>query len=79
MVKENSTWGAPRIHGELLKLGFDASERTVSCYIQHLSPPEQPRKLWAPFLRNHREALTAHGFLHRADPHVPSLVLFLHH
>jgi hypothetical protein len=30
MVAENPTWGAPRIHGELLKLGFDISERTVS-------------------------------------------------
>src|SRR5450432_3137028 len=29
MVAENPTWGAPRIHGELLKLGFDLSERTV--------------------------------------------------
>jgi hypothetical protein len=34
MVKENSTWGAPRIHGELLKLGFEVSERTVSRYIR---------------------------------------------
>ena len=30
MVAENSTWGAPRIHGELLMLGFDISERTIS-------------------------------------------------
>jgi hypothetical protein len=29
MVAENSTWGAPRIHGELLMLGFDVSERTI--------------------------------------------------
>ena len=29
MVEENATWGAPRIHGELLKLGYDVSERTV--------------------------------------------------
>jgi len=30
MIAENPTWGAPRIHGELLRLGFDISERTVS-------------------------------------------------
>jgi putative transposase len=30
MVAENPTWGAPRIHGELLMLGFDLSERTIS-------------------------------------------------
>ena len=62
MVKENSTWGSPRIHGELLKLGFDVSERTVSRYIRRLSPPEQARKLWATFLRNHREVITAMDF-----------------
>ena len=62
MVNENSTWGAPRIHGELLKLGFDVSERTVSRYIRRLSPPEQARKLWATFLRNHREVITAMDF-----------------
>src|SRR5262245_53853114 len=59
MVTENSTWGAPQIHGELLKLGFEVSERTVSRYIRRLSPPEQARKLWATFLRNHREVITA--------------------
>jgi len=34
MVAENSTWGAPRIHGELRKLGFDVSERSVSRWIR---------------------------------------------
>ena len=33
MVAENPTWGAPRIHGELLKLGFDLSEPTVSRWV----------------------------------------------
>ena len=33
MVAENPTWGAPRIHGELLMLGFDVSERTISCWM----------------------------------------------
>ena len=62
MVKENPTWGAPRIHGELLKLGFEISERTVSRYIRRLSPSDQSRKLWTTFLRNHREAITAMDF-----------------
>jgi putative transposase len=62
MVKENPSWGAPRIHGELLKLGFEVSERTVSRYIRRLSPPEQARKLWGTFLRNHREVITAMDF-----------------
>lgn len=62
MVEENPTWGAPRIHGELLKLGFDISERTVSRYIRHISPSNQSRKLWASFLSNHREAIIAMDF-----------------
>ena len=62
MVKENPSWGAPRIHGELLKLGFEIPERTISRYIKRLSPPDQTRKLWATFLRNHRELITAMDF-----------------
>jgi len=41
MVLENATWGAPRIHGELLKLGLDVSERTVSRYLLLLYPRDQ--------------------------------------
>lgn len=62
MAKENPTWGAPRIHGELLKLGFQVSERTVSRYLHRLSPSNQKRKLWATFLHNHREIITAMDF-----------------
>jgi len=62
MVRENPTWGAPRIHGELLKLGLEISERTVSRYIKRLSPSDQTRNLWATFLRNHREVITAMDF-----------------
>jgi putative transposase len=62
MVKENPTWGAPRIRGELLKLGFQISERTVSRYVRRLSPSDQKRKLWATFLRNHRDLITAMDF-----------------
>jgi len=62
LAKENPGWGAPRIQGELLKLGFDVSERTVSRYLRRLSPPDQARKLWAAFLRNHREVIGAMDF-----------------
>ena len=62
MTEENATWGAPRIHGELLKLGFDVSERTVSRYLRRLSPSDQARNLWATFLRNHREVIAAMDF-----------------
>jgi putative transposase len=46
MVAENPTWGAPRIHGELLKLGFDLSERTVSRWVRKAPRnPESTRTL----------------------------------
>jgi len=48
---ENPLWGAPRIHGELLKLGIDVAQSTVSIYMV----PRQGRPLetWKTFLRNH--------------------------
>src|SRR5262245_36234609 len=57
MSKQNPFWGAPRIHGELLKLGFDVAESTVSKYmIKHRGPPSQT---WRTFLRNHADAIAA--------------------
>ena len=57
MSKENPLWGAPRIHGELLKLGFEIAELTVSKYlIRHRGPPSQT---WQTFLRNHADAIAA--------------------
>ena len=61
MVADNPTWGAPRIHGELLKLGFDISERTVSRVSRAPKNPE-PAKRWQAFLQNHREAISAMDF-----------------
>jgi hypothetical protein len=79
MVNENPCWGAPRIHGELLKLGFDVSERTVSRYLRRLSSPDDTRKLWSAFLRKSPRGHCGHGLLHRADCDLPSLVLFFRH
>src|SRR5467141_3741524 len=62
MVAENPTWGAPRIHGELLKLGFDLSERSVSRWIRRAPRNPDPLKRWLTFLRNHREAIAAMDF-----------------
>jgi hypothetical protein len=50
MNQENFLWGAPRIHGELLKLGFDVSQATVSRYMPRRSYP--PSQSWRSFLRN---------------------------
>ena len=62
MVAENPTWGAPRIHGELLKLGFDLSERSVSRWVGRAPRDPDPSKRWLTFLRNHREAIAAMDF-----------------
>ncbi len=62
MVVENPTWGAPRIHGELLMLGFDVSERTVSRWMKRAPRDPEPATRWLTFLRNHREAIAAMDF-----------------
>jgi len=57
MSRENPLWGAPRIHGELLKLGFELAESTVSTYmIRRRRPPSQS---WRTFLRTHAEGIAA--------------------
>lgn len=56
MASENPTWGAPRIHGELLKLG----EATVSRYMPLRREP--PSQTWRTFLRNHAEDLVSIDF-----------------
>jgi putative transposase len=62
MVGENPTWGAPRIHGELLMLGFDVFERTISRWMRRAPRDPEPAQRWLAFLRNHREAIAAMDF-----------------
>ena len=50
LARENPLWGAPRIHGELEKLGLIVSEPTVSKYMKQRRPPSQS---WKTFLINH--------------------------
>lgn len=61
MASENR-WGAPRIHGELVKLGFRVSERTVLRYMPKHKGTEKQRQNWRTFLENHREVLAAMDF-----------------
>jgi len=60
MARENSTWGAPRIHGELLKIGFEVSEATVSRYMPRRRKP--PSQTWRTFLENHAGDLASVDF-----------------
>jgi transposase InsO family protein len=57
MSKENPTWGAPRIHGELLMLGIDVSESTVGRYMIRIGRPRSQG--WKTFLRNHAAGIAA--------------------
>ncbi len=62
MSAENPLWGAPRIHGELLKLGFEVSQSSVAKYmVKRCGPPSQG---WRTFLRNH-------------VPHIAAMDLFV--
>ncbi len=52
-------WGAPRIHAELMKLGFAVSEMTVSRYLPRRPAEPDQVKRWVAFLRNHRNDIAA--------------------
>ena len=64
MKAENPGWGAPRIHGELLQLGFSVSEPTVSRSLRRIRRryDEGKAKRWLAFLNNHREVIAAFDF-----------------
>ncbi len=60
MSQDNPLWGAPRIHGELLKLGIEVSQATVSKYMgRHRKPPSQS---WRAFLKNHAQDIVSVDF-----------------
>src|SRR2546423_13572632 len=60
MSKENPLWGAPRIHGELLRLGIDVGETSVGKYMgRHRTPPSQT---WRTFLNNHLTTMVSIDF-----------------
>ncbi|MCH8138068.1 MAG: hypothetical protein IH926_03800, partial [Proteobacteria bacterium] len=79
MSRENPLCGAPRIHGELLKLGIEVSEATVSKYLARL--PKPPSQTWRTFLGNHAMALASIDFLVRPTATFRLLMVFivLHH
>ncbi len=73
MSRANPLWGAPRIHGELLKLGIDLSQATVAKYmIRHWKPPSPS---WRAFLDNHLKDLVSIDFF--TVPTVTFRILFV--
>jgi transposase InsO family protein len=59
MVHDNPTWGVPRIHGELLKIGIEVSQTTVAKYAARGKPPSQT---WKTFLKNHSHEIVSVDF-----------------
>ena len=57
MSFENPLWGAPKIHGELLKLGIEVAQSTVSIYM--VPRQDRPLQTWKTFLRNHAEGIAS--------------------
>jgi putative transposase len=73
MSEANPLWGAPRIHGELRRLGLEISQATVSKYLPHCRRP--PSQTWRTFLANHVGSLVAVDFF--VVPTVMFKVLFV--
>src|ERR1041384_7805354 len=65
MSRENPLWGAPRIHGELLKLGIDIGETSVGKYLVRGRKP--PSQTWRTFLENHVKTMVSVDFFYGAD------------
>ena len=70
MCRENPTWGTPRIHGELRKLGIDIGETSVSKYMVRSRKP--PAQTWRTFLENHLQQLVSIDFFSVAYDSRPS-------
>ena len=75
MQRANPAWGAPRIHGELLKVGIEVAESTVSTYLLRGTPKSSPSQGWRTFLRNHRSEMIAVDFA--LAPTVKGTLLFV--
>ena len=77
IAKENRTWGAERIRGELLKLGLRVSKSTIQKYIYEVRKPGSPKQTWATFLRNHASEIWACDFFQTYDLLFRSLFVFV--
>ena len=81
MATDNPGWGAPRIHAELLKLGIDIGEATVSRYLPKCLPDPDKVERWKAFLRNHMPDIAAMDFvtIPTASFKVLYCLFFIHH
>jgi putative transposase len=77
IAKENRSWGAERIRGELLKLGIQVSKSTVQKYIYKVRKLGTPKQTWATFLRNHAREIWACDILQTYDLFFRTLFVFV--
>ena len=67
MARENRTWGAKRIRGELLKLGLSAAKSTIQRYIKQVRGPGSSQQTWWTFIHNHTSEIWACDILQTYD------------
>ena len=72
----NPTWGAPKVHGELLKLGIDISERSVSGLLKRRNP-KPPSQTWRAFIKNHMAEMVSVDFLAVPTTRFQTLFVFV--
>ncbi len=68
MARQNRTWGAERIRGELLKLGIRVAKRTIEKYMRSARRGTSPgRQTWSTFMKNHADEIWACDFVQTYD------------
>jgi putative transposase len=77
IARENRTWGAERIRGELLKLGIRVARSTILRYIRLVRKPASPDQTWLTFLHNHASQVWACDFLQTFDIVFRALFVFV--
>jgi transposase InsO family protein len=77
VVKENLTWGAERIRGELVKLGIEISKSTIQRYMNEERESRASKQTWTTFLRNHASQIWACDFLQTYDVFFCTVFVFV--
>jgi putative transposase len=77
MARENPTWGAERIHGELIQKGIEVSKSTVQKYINEVRRFQTSKQTWATFVRNHASQIWACDFLQTYDIFFRTIFVFV--
>ena len=77
LAKENRSWGAERIRGELLKLGKQVSKSAIQKYMAEVRKEGSSKMTWATFLRNHASQIWACDFLQTYDALFRTIFVFV--